>query len=76
MPTDKARRIVHYVDDLDMSFGRLAQQLDCNEREAQLIYAKAKSVAQIADARRAVSELRRLAVELNVSTYDMLAMFA
>lgn len=76
MPTDKARRIVHYVDDLHMSFARLAEQLDCSVYEAQLVYTRARSTVQVADARKAVSELKSLAAKFNVSAYDMLAMFA
>ena len=76
MPTDKARRIVHYVDDLKMGNERLAQQLDCTISEAQLTLEKARSIVRAADARNAVNELKRVAAQFNVSAYELLAMFA
>lgn len=76
MHIDKARRIVHFVEDFHMNDERLAQQLDCSVSEARLTYAKARSTVRVADARNAVNELKRLAALFNVTTYDLVTMFA
>ena len=76
MNIGKARRIVHFADDFHMSDERLAQQLDCTVSEARVTLAKARSTVRVADARNAVNELKRLAAVFNVSTYDLVTMFA
>lgn len=76
MHVDEARRIVHFVEDFRMSDERLAKQLDCSTSEARLAYAKAKDRVRVADARNAVNELKRLAAVFNVTTYDLVTMFA
>ena len=76
MPINTARRIAHFVDDMHMSMNELADQLGCSVGEAEKACKVAKSVTRIADARKTVDELKRLAVMFNVSVYDLVAMFA
>ena len=44
MTTITARRIVHFVDDMGMSYERLASQLDCTTDEARATYATARGI--------------------------------
>lgn len=72
----EARRIVHFVDDMNMSMERLASALECTESEARLAYTQAKSIALTADARNAVSELMRLAHEFNTTADELIRLYA
>lgn len=71
-----ARRIVHYVDDLHMSMERLAAALDCSTREATTTYVTARSVANIADAKRAVAKLNELAVMFGTTTDELIRCYS
>lgn len=71
-----ARRIVNYVDGWGMSFIRLAEQLDCSVDEARVTYAKAKRMAQEADARIAAREVKRLSAIFNMTAGELVAKFA
>lgn len=76
MTTFDARRIVHFKDDFDMSWSRLAQQLGCSESEARLEYMKAKSTVNLADVRAAVAKLNELATTFNTSAADLVALYS
>ena len=75
MPTDVARRIVHYVDDFKMSDERLAAQLDCSAVEAHGRYDVACDVVWDADVRKAMDELSRLAAERGMSINELVEKF-
>lgn len=76
MPTDVARRIVHYVDDFKMSDARLAQQLDCSVTDARAEYNTACDVVWNADVRKVMDELSRLAAERSMSIDELVEKFA
>ena len=76
MPTDVARRIVHYVDDFKMSDARLAQQLDCSVTDARAEYDTACGVVWNADVRKAMDELSRLAAERGLSIGELVEKYA
>lgn len=71
-----ARRIVHYVDDLHMSMERLAGALDCSTREACTTYVTARSIANIADAKRAVAKLNELAVIFGTTADELIRCYS
>lgn len=71
-----ARRIVAYCDNFHFSVTRLAQQFECSTTEAAAKLATARSTVNVADARKAVASLNDAARRLNVSTYELLEMYA
>lgn len=76
MDTLQARRIVHYVKDLDMSIERLAQVLECSESEAKQTYDKANHTVLVANARAAVRQLFEAASELNTTADELIRCYA
>ena len=76
MDINTARRIITYVDAWSMSFIRLAEQLDCSVSEARATYAKAKRMANEADARIAAREIKRLSAIFNMNAGELVAKFA
>ena len=76
MGINEARRIVAFIDTWGQSFSRLADELGCNESEARLCYAQAKSKVNIVDARITVRKLNELAAQFNLSAEAMISAFA
>ena len=72
----EARRIVHYCEDMHMSYERLASTLGCSIPAARSAYYIARSMVDTADARTTVAKLNELAARFNTTANNLISMYA
>ena len=72
----EARRIVHYCEDMHMSYERLASTLGCSVPAARSAYSVARSMVDTADARSAIAKLNEIANRFNTTTDNLITMYA
>ena len=76
MTITEARRIVAFRENKHMDYERLASTLNCSVPVARSMYYTARSMADTADARKAVAQLNEIAARCNVTATELMAMYA